>query len=225
MIVVYVNSMEDTATFDAIYRDLNEDTIILHNPSRAEVENLLIERPTETLLLFGHGSARGLFSHDFSGMLIDGESVPLLMNREIIGIWCYASLFGARYNLRGFFTYMFISNSQECVCNRCGYYTNNVIFEENRLFAERVNNLIREGTPLEEWVEILYENRNDELEFVNFNYGNLSYLDGDGTPQLIVEDDEKLMQAESYMLENENFIENVSEVYRSMFFQDEDDVK
>lgn len=217
MIVVYVNSMEDTATFDAIYRGLNEDTIILHNPSRVEVENLLIERPTETLLLFGHGSSRGLFSHDLKGMLIDCESVPLLMNREIIGIWCYASLFGARYNLRGFFTYMFISNSQECVFNRCGYYTNNVIFEENRLFAERVNNLIREGTPLEEWVEILYESRNDELEFVNFNYGNLSYLDGNGTPQLIVEDDDKLLFAESYMSEDQELTDAEVAAYKDLF--------
>jgi hypothetical protein len=221
MIVVYVNSMEDTATFDAIYRDLNEDTIILHNPSRVEVENLLIERPTETLLLFGHGSSRGLFSHDFKGMLIDCESVPLLMNREIIGIWCYASLFGARYNLRGFFTYMFISNSQECVCNRCGYYTNNVIFEENRLFAERVNNLIREGTPLEKWVEILYESRNDELEFVNFNYGNLSYLDGDGTPQLIVEDNDKLLLAESYMFEDQALTDDEVAPYKDLFGKSE----
>jgi hypothetical protein len=143
------------------------------------------------------------------------------MNREIIGIWCYASLFGARYNLRGFFTYMFISNSQECVCNRCGYYTNNVIFEENRLFAERVNNLIREGTPLEEWVEILYESRNDELEFVNFNYGNLSYLDGDGTPQLIVEDNDKLLLAESYMFEDQALTDDEVTAYKDLFGKSE----
>ena len=117
MIVVYVNSMADTSTFDAIYRNLNEDTIILHNPSRAEVDAILIERPTETLLCFGHGSPRGLFSHDFKGMLIDDKSVPLLVNREMIGIWCYASNFGIVHNLRGFFTYMFISNHEECAFN------------------------------------------------------------------------------------------------------------
>ena len=189
MIVVYVNSMEDTATFDAIYRNLNEDTIILHNPSRAEVDAILTERPTETLLCFGHGSPMGLYSHDFSGMLIDAESVPLLVHREMIGIWCYASDFGIAHDLRGFFTYMFISNQQECALNRCGWYENSVIFEENRLFAERINTLIRENTPLKQWVEILYESRNADLPFVEFNYGNLSYLDGNGTPQLIVEDD------------------------------------
>lgn len=217
MIVVYVNSMEDTATFDAIYRNLNEDTIILHNPSRAEVDAILTERPTETLLCFGHGSPIGLFSHDFSGMLIDAESVPLLVNREMIGIWCYASDFGIAHNLRGFFTYMFISNQQECVFNRCGWYENSVIFDENRLFAERINTLIRENTPLEQWVEILYESRNADLPFVEFNYGNLSYLDGNGTPQLIVEDDDKLIFAESYMFESQTLTDDETAVYEGLF--------
>jgi hypothetical protein len=211
--------MEDTATFDAIYRNLNEDTIILHNPSRAEVDAILTERPTETLLCFGHGSPRGLFSHDFSGMLIDAESVPLLVNREMIGIWCYASNFGVAHNLRGFFTYMFISNQQECAFNRCGWYDNSVIFAENRLFAERINTLIRENTPLEQWVEILYESRNADLPFVEFNYGNLSYLDGDGTPQLIVEDDDKLLFAESYMFEHQALTDDDTADYEDLFGQ------
>ena len=219
MIVVYVNSMEDTATFDAIYRNLNEDAIILHNPSRAEVDAILTERPTETLLCFGHGSPRGLFSHDFSGMLIDAESVPLLVNREMIGIWCYASNFGVAHNLRGFFTYMFISNQQECAFNRCGWYDNSIIFAENRLFAERINTLIRENTPLEQWVEILYESRNADLPFVEFNYGNLSYLDGDGTPQLIVEDDDKLLFAESYMFEHQALTDDDTADYEDLFGQ------
>ena len=219
MIVVYVNSMEDTATFDAIYRNLNEDTIILHNPSRADVDAILTERPTETLLCFGHGSPRGLFSHDFSGMLIDAESVPLLVNREMIGIWCYASNFGVAHNLRGFFTYMFISNQQECAFNRCGWYDNSVIFAENRLFAERINTLIRENTPLEQWVEILYESRNADLPFVEFNYGNLSYLDGYGTPQLIVEDDDKLLFAESYMFEHQALTDDDTADYEDLFGQ------
>jgi hypothetical protein len=213
--------MEDTATFDAIYRNLNEDTIILHNPSRAEVDAILTERPTETLLCFGHGSPRGLFSHDFSGMLIDAESVPLLVNREMIGIWCYASNFGVAHNLRGFFTYMFISNQQECAFNRCGWYDNSVIFAENRLFAERINTLIRENTPLEQWVEILYESRNADLPFVEFNYGNLSYLDGDGTPQLIVEDNDKLQLAESYMFEDQALTDDEVAAYKDLFGKSE----
>ena len=200
MIVVYVNSMEDTATFDAIYSNLGEDTRILHNPSRVEVDMTLMERPTETLLCFGHGSPMGLFSHDFKDTLIDADSVELLRDREMIGIWCYASLFGKTHNLRGFFTYMFISNQQECAFNRCGWYENSVIFAENILFAERINTLIRENTPLEQWVEILYESRNADLPFVKFNYSNLTYLEGnENNSQLNEEEFGIMIQAESYL--------------------------
>jgi hypothetical protein len=137
-------------------------------------------------------------------MLIDADSVPLLTEREMIGIWCYASNFGITHNLRGFFTYMFISNMQECVFNRCGYYEDDIIFAENRLFAERVNELIRNETPMDKWIEILYESRNADLPFVEFNYRNLSYLDGEGTPQLITEDNNGIEFAESYLWETEN---------------------
>ena len=107
---------------------------------------------------------------------------------------------------------MFISNQQECVFNRCGWYEDSVIFAENRLFAERVNELIRNETPLEQWVEILYESRNADLPFVEFNYGNLSYLDGD-TPQLITEDSDGIEFAESYLWEDGELTDEESEIY------------
>ena len=128
MIVVFVNSMEDTATFSRLYDGL-EDVTLLYNPTREEVENVLRERPTERLMCLGHGSARGLFSHDFKGYLIDRNTTPLLQTREMIGIWCYASDFARLNNLRGFFTYMFISNPQEAFQHRCGEVSEEVVFE------------------------------------------------------------------------------------------------
>lgn len=53
------------------------------------------------------------------------------------------------------------------------------VYEQNRFFAERVRELIKEKIPMEEWVDFLYENRDYNLEFVNFNYSNLSYFDGE----------------------------------------------
>ena len=46
--------------------------------------------------------------------LIDSEMVHLLRDKEIIGIWCNASNFAYKYDLKGFFTSMFISNEKEC---------------------------------------------------------------------------------------------------------------
>lgn len=199
MIVVFVNSMEDTNTFSRLYDGL-EGVILLYNPTREEVENVLRERPTERLMCLGHGSSRGLFSHDFKGYIIDRDTTPLLQTREMIGIWCYASDFARLNNLRGFFTYMFISNPQEANFHRCGEVSEEVVFEENRLFSQRINNLIREDVPMEDWVERLYESANTELKFVDFNYSNLSYFDGENNyvPQSLLDEERS---AEPYLLD------------------------
>ena len=199
MIIVFVNSKEDTATFSRLYDGL-EDITLLYNPTREEVENVLRERPTERLMCLGHGTARGLFSHDFKGYIIDRDTTPLLQTREMIGIWCYASDFARLNNLRGFFTYMFISNPQEANFHRCGEVSEEVVFEENRLFSQRINNLIREDVPMEDWVERLYESANTELKFVDFNYSNLSYFDGENNyvPQSLLDEERS---AEPYLLD------------------------
>ena len=177
MIIVYVDTMEDTSTFKSIYEGV--DCIFLYNPKRDEVIKTLEENPTDTLLCFGHGSPYGLFSsHAEEHYLIDGTMVSLLTNREMIGIWCYASQFGIKYNLKGFFTYMFISNADEARCFR--YESDDeVIFEQNRLFSKRINHLITSETPLCEWVEKLNEEYDKSLGFNDFNYSNLNYLDGE----------------------------------------------
>jgi disulfide oxidoreductase YuzD len=53
---------------------------------------------------------------------------------------------------------------------------------------------------LEQWVEILYESRNADLPFVEFNYSNLTYLDGnENNTQLNEEEFGIMIQAESYL--------------------------
>ena len=203
MIAVFVNSMADTATFAPLFKGI--EGISLYNPTRAELEKVLAENPTETFMCLGHGSPRGLFSADMHGFLLDKDNVHLLKGRDVIGIWCYASDFARIHNLRGFFTYMFISNAQECLFNRCGNYDNEVVYEQNRLFAEKVRGLIAENKPMEEWVDYLYESCDNNLAFVDFNYSNLAYFDGESNyvPQpLLDEEREQIAQAESYLHED-----------------------
>lgn len=179
MIIVYVNSKEDTSTFSPLYENI-EGSTLLYNPTKEEVVKILSERPNESLLCFGHGTESGLLSEDWSETIIDSSMVDLLRDRDIIGIWCYASEFARRHNLRGFFTYMFVSNLQECVFCRLGYYDEEIIFEQNEKFARRINELINNGTPLADWVELLNEGRDQGYAFVDFNYENLCYFDGKG---------------------------------------------
>ena len=188
MIAVFVDSMADTATFAPLFKDI--EGIYLYNPTREELEKVLAENPTETFMCLGHGSPRGLFSADMHGFLLDRDNVHLLKDRDVIGIWCYASDFARRNNLRGFFTYMFISNAQECSYHRCGNYYNEVVYEQNRIFAEKVRGLIAENKPMEEWVDYLYESCDSSLDFVDFNYSNLAYFDGESNyaPQQLLDE-------------------------------------
>ena len=188
MIAVFVNSMADTATFAPLFKDI--EGIYLYNPTREELEKVLAENPTETFMCLGHGSPRGLFSADMHGFLLDRDNVHLLKDRDVIGIWCYASDFARQNNLRGFFTYMFISNAQECSYHRCGNYYNEVVYEQNRIFAEKVRGLIAENKPMEEWVDYLYESCDSSLDFVDFNYSNLAYFDGESNyaPQQLLDE-------------------------------------
>ena len=176
MIIVYVNSKEDTSTFSPLYENI-EGSTLLYNPTKEEVVKILSERPNESLMCFGHGTESGLLSEDWSETIIDSSMVDLLRDRDIIGIWCYASEFAKRHNLRGFFTYMFVSNLQECVFCRLGYYDEEIIFEQNEKFARRINELINNGTPLADWVELLNEGRDQGYAFVDFNYENLCYFE------------------------------------------------
>lgn len=177
MIVVYVDTMEDTSTFKTIYKDI-ECTILL-NPKREEVVKILEQNPTETLLGFGHGSANGLFSsHENELFVIDKDMVPLLKNREVIGIWCYANQFGIKYNLKGFFTYMFISNVEEAISFCMKNWDREIIYSENRRFADSINKFLKDKKPLCEWVDALNEDYS-LMDFVKFNYSNLCYLDGE----------------------------------------------
>ncbi len=189
MIAVFVDSMADTATFAPLFKDI--EGIYLYNPTREELEKVLAENPTETFMCLGHGSPRGLFSADMHGFLLDRDNVHLLKDRDVIGIWCYASDFARLNNLRGFFTYMFISNAQEVFCHRFGTQTNEFVYEQNQHFASKVNELIRNETPMEDWVEILYESADRiDVDFVNFNYSNLAYFDGESNyaPQQLLDE-------------------------------------
>ena len=212
MIAVFVNSMADTATFAPLFRDI--EGISLYNPTRAELEKVLAENPTETFMCLGHGSSRGLFSADMHGFLLDRDNAHLLKNREVIGIWCYASDFARLNNLRGFFTYMFISNSQEVFYHRFEPQTDEFVFEQNQQFASKVNELIKNETPMEDWVEILFESADRiDVDFVNFNYSNLSYFDGEDNyvPQSLLDEEkqeEQIMLAESYLFDNDEWGED-----------------
>jgi hypothetical protein len=78
---------------------------------------------------------------------------------------------------------------------------------------------------LEDWYEILNESLNSDLEFVNFNYANLSYLDGNVNSEILklLVEGEQLMQAEPHLWEGEDIAEEERDIDWDMFFGEEDE--
>lgn len=173
MLVVHIKSTNDTEDFEKVYYDLN--ATILINPSKSILKHAIIEEK-ETIIFIGHGTEYGLLNQQLNGYIIDSSLVQILRDKTIIGIWCYARNFADKYGLKGFFTSNFISNIEEFAYNNFNHFESceNIIQKENILFSERVNNLIKTKTPLNEWVEYLQTNCSD-YDFVKYNHEALYY--------------------------------------------------
>lgn len=181
MIVIHIDSEKDTAFLSKCYEGIG-DSIILYNPSKAEVNKTLTDNPNATVMMMGHGGGGGLFSKDWRGCVIDYTNAHLLKDRECIGIWCYAKNFARNYGLKGYFTSMFISNGGEAKSFGYKDVTEEDVFNEVAIFAERVNALIKAETPLTEWVNALQEQADYSKPYVEFNYSNMEYFDGTQKP-------------------------------------------
>ena len=181
MIVIHIDSEKDTAFLSKCYEGIG-DSIILYNPTKEQVTQTLTDNPNVTVMMLGHGSSSGLFSKDWRGNVIDYTNAKLLKDRDCIGIWCYAKNFARQYGLKGYFTSMFVSNGGEAKAFGYKDATEEDVFNEVAIFAERVNDLIKAETPLTEWVEKLQEQADYSKPYVEFNYSAMEYFDGTQKP-------------------------------------------
>ena len=173
MLVVHIKSTNDTEDFEKVYSDLN--ATILINPSKSILKHAIIEEK-ETIIFIGHGTEYGLLNQRLDGYIIDSSLVQILRDKTIIGIWCYAGNFADKYGLKGFFTSNFISNIEEFDYNNFNHLEccKDIIQKENILFSEKINNLIKTKTPLNEGVEYL-QTHCSNYDFVKYNHEALYY--------------------------------------------------
>ena len=176
MIIIHQTfNTEDGEMLSKIYEGLS-NIILLKDTSRAVIEETLKSFPNENAMLLGHGSRDGLFGKGGS-YVIDGHNENLLQGRHVIGIWCYAAEFADKNWLHGFFTSMFISNLQEALMNSFFNNDSSEICEHLEKFCISINKLIKDKTPLREWVSILQSNADISIPFVRFNYEALTYFE------------------------------------------------
>ncbi len=181
MTVIYSDFNDpDTRALRKIWQGLAGVTLVT-NGTEEKIRKALTEEK-DTLLFCGHGTATGLwmphknirnpyfpFAYAFSE-----KDIPLIKAENIIGIWCYASQFAQRCNLRGFYTSMFISSPYEAELMGVKALPEDEITRSEELLCTRINTFLKEGIPLCEWKERLQaEKLNNDVE--RFNYDGLIY--------------------------------------------------
>ena len=177
-IVFHVISEEDTKDFSIIYENLPGVEVYI-NPEKSDVIGALGDNPEADIIAIGHGDQQGLYDMTFGGCVIDNEVVPLLRGRFVIGIWCFASEFADRFDLKGFFTSDFISNSME-LYNRLGIdnIEEEVIQANNKAFSMRLYELIRNNVAPSSWVKKLQDDVSEfSTPIEKYNYEALSYYE------------------------------------------------
>ncbi len=132
---------QSTEFLKPIYAGIKNALVLTGGKSKDQVAEQIIKH--DRIIMLGHGSPAGLFAvnkfETNNGLIIDHTMADILNDKaNNIYIWCYANQFVNAFNLKGFYTGMFISELVEA------YYCDVPANEEsikisNNLFANLVS--------------------------------------------------------------------------------------
>ena len=138
---------KSTQFLDIVYKDIPNKTIITGGITKNEVRKLIEEH--DRVIMCGHGAPHGLFSvgqfPDCRGFIIDQSMVEVLSKKDnSIFIWCNADQFVNFYQLKGFYSGMFISEVGEATYCGLPGTKQEVVDESNFGFCELLAECINE---------------------------------------------------------------------------------
>jgi hypothetical protein len=156
---------EDSSTdfLCPIYQTIEDRTVLRKGFTKNEIaEQIKIH---DRIIMLGHGSPDGLFSvgqfETNNSLIIDSSLITLLAEKEEnIYIWCHAKEFVERYNLKGFYTGMFISEFLEVVYCQLPLVEDDVIDESNDGFSSIVSKYVNDSK------SVLYKNTVEEYQII-----------------------------------------------------------
>ena len=150
-----------TDFLSAIYDDKGWDIITDPYLEPDDVADAIIDH--ERVVLLGHGSPAGLIGG--YGFIVDDTIAPLLMDKQLIAIWCNADLYVKNHGLKGFYSGMFISETSEAEFHNISA-DKTTIDNSNILFASALGEYIDSKNILE---NVKREYRDDSDPIINFN--------------------------------------------------------
>ena len=118
-----------------IYEGVENKTVITQGKSREEIIELIENH--DRVMMMGHGSPSGLFGIGFNRLfVVDNGLVEHLNKKENnVFIWCNADRFVERFQLKGFYSGMFISEVGEAYYCGLPDVPQSVVDESNDEFA------------------------------------------------------------------------------------------
>lgn len=182
MLVIHPKD-KTTAMLRALYEGC-EARVVDTATSSKEIGRLLHHTSiSERIMLLGHGCANGLFyrldddSQLFDGIIV-GHSHAFHLRRHgsnIVAIWCNADEFGRKEGLHGLFSGMIISEMSEAELYGIAT-TQEELDRENVKLANRLRDLLNEGTPLSEIPQRIRALNDTHTPLTDFNYNNFHFL-------------------------------------------------
>lgn len=138
-------------------------TVINTNVSKKILKDSI--KSHDRIIMLGHGSDKGLFG--FKHIVIDSNYVYLLKDKICVCVWCNADLFVKKYSLKGLFTGMIVSDTDEML-DYCLIGKPSDVEYSNKLFASAIEVAISDK--LDKGLE-LYESKDNSV--IDFNKKNI----------------------------------------------------
>ena len=115
--------------------------------------------------MLGHGSPEGLFSvgqfETDNSYIIDSSLTDILAEKEEnLYIWCYANQFVEKFDLKGFYTGMFVSEILEALYCELPLVAQKVVDESNDGFSSFVSKYVND------YKSVLYKNTVDKYQII-----------------------------------------------------------
>ena len=143
-----------------IYAGITNATVVTGGYNKAEVKELIEQH--DRVIMLGHGSPLGLFAigkfKDTTGHIINFEMVEALSKKtNNVYIWCHANQFVNYFQLKGFYSGMFISEYGEAYAYQVPTLSGDVE-ESNDVFAQVVGkHILNEAKVICETTKTLYD--------------------------------------------------------------------
>ena len=164
MKTLIIHPKDNTTSFlDIVYQTIEDKTLITGGITKEELHELI--KSHDRVMMMGHGSPSGLFSigqfKRTGGYIIDHTTVPLLEEKkDSVFIWCNADMFVNEFELKGFYSGMFISEVGEAMYCGLPGICQGIVDESDYGFSEIISKHINEDT------NVIYENVKKEYGII-----------------------------------------------------------